>query len=53
MIFGTDGSGSYDESWVRGYAERDNVIYDKYGVSAEQREKIYHKNLMRFIKGGD
>ena len=53
-MFGTDSiTTDYNPEWVAGWIERDNAIYDKLGVTEEQREKIYCGNYMRFLSGGD
>ncbi len=50
IMFGTDSlSNDYNPEWVGGWIARDNAIFDELGVTKEQREKIYEKNLMRFL----
>lgn len=49
MIFGTDALDDYDVEWVKMCVSRDALIYDKFILSAEIREKIFHKNLMAFL----
>lgn len=50
IMFGTDSlSTEYNPDWVGGWLKTDNEIFDKIGVTAEQREKIYNKNLFRFL----
>jgi len=53
LLFGTDcETGSYNAGWAREWLERDRGIYDELGVSAETREKIYGRNLERFLALG-
>ena len=50
ILFGTDSvSNDYHPEWVSGWLARDCDILDELGVTAEQREKIYHKNWLRFL----
>ncbi|RPI61233.1 MAG: hypothetical protein EHM48_06000 [Planctomycetaceae bacterium] len=50
VLFGTDGRvPEYNSEWPRTWIDRDNAIYDELGLDQEQREKIYCKNLLRFI----
>lgn len=50
IMFGTDsGAENYKKEWAGSWIEFDNKIYDKLGVGEEIREKIYEKNLMRFL----
>lgn len=52
ILFGTDSlSNDYNPEWVGGWIARDNGIYDELGVTQEQREKIFGKNLFRFLNG--
>lgn len=54
IMFGTDSiSTDYNPEWVAGWIARDNAIYDKLGVTEEQKQKIYCDNYMRFLSGGD
>ena len=51
-MFGTDSiTTDYNPEWVGGWIARDNAIYDKLGITEEQRQKIYCDNYMRFLKG--
>lgn len=50
IMFGTDSlSTEYNPEWVSGWLKTDGEIFDKLGVTEEQREKIYNKNLFRFL----
>ena len=49
MIFGTDASSVFEPERVSRYIEHDNAIYDKLGVSAEQRDMIFRKNMLAFV----
>ena len=50
IFFGTDSNSTgYNDKWVTDWLETDNEILDKLGVSKENKEKLYHKNLMRFL----
>jgi len=49
MLFGTDNDGDYNSAYAKGIIDQDNMIYDKLNVPAEEREKIYHSNFMRFL----
>ena len=54
IMFGTDSiTTDYNPEWVAGWIARDNAIYDKLGVTEEQRQKIYCDNYMRFLEGRD
>ena len=54
IMFGTDSiTTDYNPEWVGGWIARDNAIYDKLGVTEEQRQKIYCDNYMRFLEGRD
>ena len=54
IMFGTDSiSTDYNPEWVAGWIARDNAIYDKLGVTEEQKQKIYCDNYMRFLSGDD
>ena len=54
IMFGTDSiTTDYNPEWVAGWIARDNAIYDKLGVTEEQKQKIYCDNYMRFLSGGD
>jgi len=49
MIFGTDAGSLFEPERVKQYIAHDNQIYDKLGVSAEQRELIFSKNMLAFL----
>ena len=50
ILFGTDAnSDPYNSENVKNWLEIDREILDGLGVSLENREKLYEKNLMRFI----
>ncbi|MBR2432316.1 MAG: amidohydrolase family protein, partial [Clostridia bacterium] len=50
IIFGTDSNSvGYRAEWVGGWLSIDGKILDELGVSLENREKLYNKNLMRFL----
>lgn len=50
IMFGTDSvSTEYDPGWVSGWLAKDREIFDKIGVTQEQREKLYNKNVLRFL----
>ncbi len=49
ILFGTDGLTDYNPTWAANWIKTDNSIYDSLGVNQETREKIYQKNLMRFL----
>ena len=52
VMFGTDSfSNDYNPEWVRGWLKMDGEIFDELGLTTEQREKIYHGNLERFLSG--
>lgn len=54
IMFGTDSlCTEYDSDWVRSWLELDGSIFDKLNITAEQREKVYSKNFLRFISGDD
>lgn len=51
LMFGTDSMAhEYHPDWVKSWLDRDNAIYDELGVTAEQRQLLFHDNLMRFLK---
>lgn len=53
IMFGTDSIvDDYNPEWVGGWIARDNAIYEKLGVTEEQKQKIYCDNYMRFLSGG-
>lgn len=50
IMFGTDGSAeNYNSEWTSKWLSVDNDIMDKLGVSLECKEKLYSKNIMRFL----
>ena len=51
LIFGTDCLNKYDSSYAKGILAMDKDALDNAGVSAEQREKYYSKNFLRFLNG--
>ena len=50
VIFGSDCSAqSYRNEWVSDWLKTDIAILDELGVSLENRNKLYHDNLLRFL----
>ncbi len=50
IMFGSDCStDSYSYEWAREWLSEDKKTLDSLGVSLEYREKLYEKNLMRFL----
>ena len=50
VMFGLDSFASdYRSEWANNWLKIDGDILDKLGVSLENREKLYGKNLMRFL----
>ncbi|MCL2352676.1 MAG: amidohydrolase family protein [Firmicutes bacterium] len=49
MMFGTDNVENYDDGYAKSIIDMDGAIYDKLGVPAAEREKIYSGNLLRFL----
>jgi len=50
VLFGTDSSAEcYKQEWAGKWLSIDGKILDKLGVSRENREKLYEKNLLRFL----
>ena len=50
IFFGTDANAfNYNYSWTADWLETDRKIMDKLGVSAENRQKLYYDNLLRFL----
>ena len=50
ILFGTDANTAhYDSEEIKARIRYDNEIYDELALTEEQREKIYEKNLMRFL----
>ena len=54
IMFGTDSNADgYRGEWVGNWLSIDEKILDELGVSLENRKKIYHDNLMRFLGRSD
>lgn len=54
IMFGTDSlTNDYNTDWVTKWLKIDGQIFDEIGVTKEQREKVYNKNLERFLHGGE
>ena len=50
IFFGTDANASgYNWNWTADWLETDGKIFDKLGVSYENRQKLYYDNLLRFL----
>lgn len=50
VMFGTDAHAhEYNTTWSTKWLGIDGRIMDKLGVSIENREKMYYKNLLRFL----
>lgn len=50
IMFGTDTSAdAYSDKWASEWLIRDGEILDDLGVSQKYREKLYEKNLFRFL----
>lgn len=50
LLFGVDSSAAtYNTDYARGVIERDNALYEEFGVPTEIRERIYGKNVLRFL----
>ncbi len=50
IFFGTDANAfDYNSEWAADWLETDRKIMDKLGVSKENRQKLYHDNLLRFL----
>lgn len=50
VMFGTDSQAHiYNSEWPTKWLEIDGRIMDKLGVSVENRQKMYHDNLLRFL----
>lgn len=50
IMFGTDASAdSYRAEWCSKWLAIDSKIMDELGVSLQNRQKLYHDNLMRFL----
>ena len=54
VMFGTDSnSDAYRDEWAKSWLDIDEKILDELGVSLENREKMYYKNLLRFLGKSD
>ena len=51
VIFGTDCNSKYDLGYAKEIFAMDKDALDNAGVSPEQREKYYSKNMLRFLNG--
>lgn len=50
VFFGTDSTAhAYNSDWIKKWLALDGKILNDLGVSKENFEKIYYKNLMRFL----
>ena len=50
VMFGTDNLvHTYTVEWAKSWLNIDRKLMDKFGVSKEIRQKLYHDNLMRFL----
>lgn len=50
ILFGTDSTAHcYRPEWTCGWLKTDRMILDLLGVSSENRQRLYEKNLMRFL----
>lgn len=50
IMYGTDSTADvYNTQWPSKWLGIDGKIMDKLGVSKENREKLYYKNLLRFL----
>ena len=50
VMFGTDSTAhAYKNEWTKKWLEIDKKVLFELGVSKENLEKMYHKNLMRFL----
>ncbi|MBQ3124599.1 MAG: amidohydrolase family protein [Clostridia bacterium] len=50
VMFGTDSQAHiYNSEWPEKWLGIDSRIMDKLGVSVENRQKMYHDNLLRFL----
>lgn len=51
IMFGSDNiAHDYNVEWVREWEERDRLIYKKIGLDEETVNKIFIKNLERFLE---
>lgn len=54
LMFGTDCTAeSYSYEWAKKWIDKDTEIMDKLGICERVREKMYSKNLLRFLFGND
>ena len=50
VLFGTDGTSVwYPPDWAPYWIKRDNEIYDSIGLAKDVREKVFGRNLKRFL----
>ena len=50
VMFGLDSSAdAWSEKWAADWLETDGAIMDALGISLANREKLYEKNLLRFL----
>lgn len=50
IMFGTDSNANeYRKEWVGTWLDIDEKILDELGVSLENREQMYHDNILRFL----
>ena len=50
VMFGLDSSAdAWSEKWAAEWLKTDGAIMDELGISLENREKLYEKNLLRFL----
>lgn len=49
VIFGTDCNNDYSSDYAKQILAMDKEALDNIGVTPEQRDKYYHKNLLRFL----
>ena len=54
VMFGADCIANvYNSDYVKEWLDRDRNILDRLGVSRKNREKLYYKNLLRFLGKAD
>ena len=49
LLFGTDAISCYDSERVARQIQGDKAIYQNLGLSEEEQENIFSKNLLRFL----
>ena len=50
VMFGLDSSAhAWQKEWASGWLKTDGAIMDELGISLAYREKLYQKNLLRFL----